>query len=277
MSTKIIADSACDLTEEMRRKMGIELVPLTLRLEDKEFVDDENLDVRAYIKAMNDCKTAPKTSCPSVQDFMDRYKDAENIFCVTISSKLSGTYNSAIQAKNAMIEEASDRFIHVFDSMSACIGETLVSLKVYENTMNNLKNIEVVDKVSNYIKEMKTFFLLESLEHLAKAGRINPLIAKAANMLSIKPVMRALDGDIRLVEKVRGYERAFNRLVAIIGEEGTDLEEKVLGISHCNCLDRALRLKAQIMKKYNFKDIILVETAGLGSTYMDDGGLVIAF
>ncbi|WP_058486704.1 DegV family protein [Defluviitalea phaphyphila] len=278
MGIKIIADSSCDLTKEMKEEMNIEIAPLTLQLEDKKYVDDEKLDVKAYIKDMKKCKNPPKSACPSPEEFMKRYEGNDNIFVVTLSSALSGTYNSAILAKNMFLDEVGDKFIHVFDSFSASIGETLVSLRIHELAKINIEEAEIIKKVNKYIKEMKTFFLLENLEHLAKAGRLNPIIAKIASVLSIKPIMGSTDeGTIRLVQKVRGYKKAFNKFIDIIGEEGKNLEEKVLGIAHCNCLDRALKFKEEILKRYKFKDIIIVEMGGLSSTYADEGGLVIAF
>lgn len=274
---KIVADSCCDISEEIKKETNIDIVPLTMRIGDKEYVDDETLDKQDYIKAMKESRTAPSTSCPPVYDFMEKFKEAKNIFVVTISSKLSGTYNSAMQAKQAILEEAGDRFIHVFDSMSACIGETLVSLKIHEYIKNNLKNLEIVDRVNSYIKGMKTFFVLENMDNIVKSGRLNPLVAKAASILNIKPIMGSDNGNIRLVDKVRGHERALKRLIDVIGEEGSRLEEKVLGIAHCNCLQRALDLKSRIMERYKFKDIIIVGMSGISSTYANDGGLVIAF
>ena len=277
MKFKILADSSCDVTEDLQKKTGVELIPLTMRLGEKIYKDDKSLDIREYIKAMKEYKSHPKTSCPSIQDFMDKFREGDNVFVVTISSRLSGTYNAAVQAKNIIREELSDKFIHVFDSKSAAIGETMVHLNIHEYIKKNLENAEIVEKVTRYIEEMKTFFLLEDLDNLTKAGRLNPIVAKAANILSIKPVMGAHDGSIRLVSKVRGYKRAFQRLIDVIGEEGTHLEDKVLGISHCNCLHRAQRLKEEIQKRYPFKDIIIAEMGGLSSTYANQGGLVIAF
>lgn len=277
MSVKIVADSSCDLNAELKAELKVDLAPLILQLGDKHFVDDENLDVHQYIVEMNACEIAPKTACPSPDDYMKRYAGPESTFVVTLSSQLSGSYNSAVLAKNMFLEEVSNKFIHVFDSLSASCGETLIAMKINEFSKLNFSDIEIVEKVTNYIKDMKTFFILESLEHLAKAGRLNPIVAKLASMLSIKPIMGAEDGKIKLVEKVRGYKKALNRLVDIIGEEGKNLEEKVLGIAHCNCLDRALAFKEAVMEKYNFKAIIIVETKGLSSTYADDGGIIIAF
>lgn len=278
MAVKIVADSSCDLSREMKENMNINIAPLILQLGDKNYLDDESLDIRDYVKAMGESENSPKTSCPSPEDYIKRYQGDESIFVVTLSNKLSGSYNSAILAKNIFLEEVGQKFIHVFDSFSASAGETLIALKINELAKKNFSDIEILEKVTGYIKEMKTFFLLESLDHLAKAGRLNPIVAKLANMLSIKPIMGATEeGTVKLVEKTRGYKKAFKKFVEIIGEQGSNLEEKVLGIAHCNALDKALNFKDEVLKKYNFKDIVIVEMGGLSSTYADDGGIVIAF
>ncbi|KGN03199.1 fatty acid-binding protein DegV [Clostridium novyi A str. 4570] len=278
MDIKIVADSSCDLSQELKEEMNIDIAPLTLILEGKEYVDNEELNISEYIENMAKCKTAPKTACPSPQDYIEKYKGEESVFVVPLSSKLSGSYNSAVLAKNLFLDEIGNKFIHVFDSVTASVGQTIISLKINELSKLNLGELEIVEKVNKYISEMKTYFLLESLDHLAKAGRLNPIIAKVANMLSIKPIMGSNDdGTIRMVEKTRGYKKAFKRFIDIIGEEGSNLEQKVLGIAHCNCLERALQFKEEVLKRYNFKDIVVVEMSGLSTTYADDGGLVIAF
>lgn len=278
MAIKIIADSCTDLTEQMKKDMNVEIAPLVLTLEDKSYVDNESLDIKQYIHDMAESKTSPKTACPSPEAYMNRYKGPESTFVVTLSSALSGSYNSAVLAKNMFMEEVGQKFIHVFDSLSAASAQTLIVHKIHELATLNISEAEIVERVTKYIKETRTFFLVESLDHLAKAGRLNPIIAKIASMLAIKPIMgEDGHGNIRLVEKVRGYKNAFTRLVEIIGEEGRNLEEKVLGISYCNCLDRALEFKEEVLKRYKFKDIILVEAGGVTTTYADDGGIVIAF
>lgn len=277
MAIKIVADSSCDLTDEMKKEMNIDIAPLVLQLGDKSFIDDENLDVKQYVKEMGKCEIAPKTACPSPNDYMKRYEGPESVFVVTLSKFLSGSYNSAVLAKSIFIEEIGNKFIHVFDSLSASAGETIIAMKIHELAKLNISEAEIVEKVTKFIKEMKTFFLLENLEHLAKAGRLSSIVAKVASMLSIKPIMTGDEGNIKLFEKVRGYKKAFKRLIDVIGEEGTNLHEKVLGIAHCNCLERALEFKEEVLKKYNFKDIVVVEMAGLSSTYADNGGIVIAF
>ncbi|NMA87203.1 MAG: DegV family protein [Tissierellia bacterium] len=258
MNYKIVADSSCDLNDELKEKMGIGLVPLKIDAGGKTFVDDENLDAMELLEAMKSSSEPIKTSSPSPGDFLKEYEKGDNVFVVTLSSALSSTYSNAILAKNIALE-TGNKFIHVFDSLSASIGETLISLKILESIQNNLNPKEIVSKVEEYIAEMKTFFILESLDNLMKNGRISKTMGHIASMLSIKPIMGGDDdGSIKLVEKVRGSKRAFNRLVDIIGEDGDEFQDKILGIAHANAPDKAEELKKAIEERYDFKEIIIV-------------------
>lgn len=278
MKINIIADSSCEIDGKLKNETGGNIVPLNLLLGDKQYIDDDTLDINTFLQDMKNSPVAPKSASPSPQDFLNRFNDAENTFIVTLSSKISGTYNSAIIAKDMFLEINSSKFVHVFDSLSASIAETLIVLKIHELAKKNLKNYEIVNKVSSYIKEMKTFFLLESLDHLIKSGRINRLSGALASLLSIKPIMgNTKEGTIDLVEKVRGSKKSFSRLVDLIGEKGTKLEDKILGIAHCNALEKAESFKAEVLKKYNFKDVIILEMGPTISAYADEDGLLIAF
>lgn len=278
MPVKIVADSCCDLDENLKAQMNIQIAPLTIELDGKAYRDDENFDAEQYVANMRRSSEAPKTACPSPKEFMDAYAGEESIFVVTLSSALSGTYKSAVLAKEMFLEEASKKFIHIFDSFSASVGETLIALRITELAKKGLEDFEIVEKVNEYIKGMKTFFMLETLENLVKAGRISPLIAKVTSILNVRPIMAGTEeGTIKVHEKVIGAKRAFKRFVEVLGEEGTDVEGKVLGIAHCNCLDKAIEFKDEVMKRYNFKDIIIVKTAGVSSTYANEGGLIVAF
>jgi DegV family protein with EDD domain len=278
VSVKIVADSSCDLNENLEREMDVTLIPFSLHVGDSIYRDDKDLDVKAMLKEMAECPTAPKTACPSPNDFIKAFEGNESVFAVTISSALSGTYESAMLAKKMIMENAEDKFIHVFDSFSASIAETLISMKIFELARKNYDDLQIVDKVNEYIKNMKTFFLLESLENLMKNGRLGKVKGRLATLLNIKPVMGATeDGNIKLVESVRGYKKAFMRFVEIVGEQGEKLEDKVIGIAHCNCLERAEEFKRELLKRYKFKDIIIVETAGLSSVYANQGGIIVAF
>ncbi len=279
MSYKIVADSGCDLNPELAETLQVHRVPLTIYVGGQELRDDDNLQIPELLRLMRESAEAPRTACPSPHDFYEAYQgDHRGVFVVTLSSKLSGTFESAVLAKQMLLESGSDKFIHVFDSQSASIGETLVSCKIFELVKQNCHDLEIVEKVTQYIKEMKTFFLLESLDHLVKSGRVSKVVGKLASVLSVKLIMGDDgDGSIRLVEKVRGAQKAFRRFVEIIGEQGERLEEKVLGIAHCNALERAEEFKREILKRFKFKDVIIVEMSGLSSVYADEGGIVVAF
>ncbi|RKD30630.1 DegV family protein [Thermohalobacter berrensis] len=278
MKIKIVADSGCDLNDEIKEKTNIKIVPLTIQLDEKIYKDNEKLDINKFIQDMKKSQSSPRTASPSPLDFIEQFKGDESVFVVTLSSALSSTYNNALMAKEMYKEKFENKFIHVFDSLSASVGETLVSLKIFELAKENYENAEIVKKVSEYIKEMKTFFILESLDNLMKAGRLSKVKGKIASMLSIKPIMGSSDeGTIKLVEKVRGSKRAFKRLVQIIGEQGEKLEDKILGIAHCNCLEKAEKIKKEVLKRYNFKDIVIVDMAGISTAYAEEGGIVIAF
>lgn len=277
MEYRIVADSSCDLNGELKNRLDIGLVPLKIDVDGHTFVDNHTLNIKKLLSAMKKSQNPIKTSSPSPGEFLHEYDKADNIFVVTISSALSSTYSNAVLAKNIAFEKGN-KFIHVFDSLSASIGETLVSMKIFDLIQKNYDKDDIVSKTEEYIKDMKTFFILESLDNLIKAGRIGKVMGQIATKLSIRPVMGSNDdGTIRLVEKVRGSKRAFKRLVDIIGEQGEKIEEKILGIAHCNALDKAENLKKEIQKKYNFKGIIIVETAGLSTAYADDGGIILAF
>lgn len=277
MKYKIVADSSCDLNPDLEKYMDVTLVPFKIDIDDKSFVDDENIDMDDLYKTMKASPNPIRSSCPSPGDFKDQFVDSDNIFVVTIADKLSATYNSAILAKGMIQEEVKDKFVHIFDSKGASVTETLTAIKIQESINMNLSREEIVNRVEEYIQEMKTYFISEDLSNLIKNGRISKAKGLIANLLNIKPVMRAdEEGNIEPVEKIRGSKKAFKRLAEIIGEKGSNFENKIAAISHANALDKALELKDDL-KKYNFKDIIIVETTGLSAVYVNDGGIIIAF
>ncbi len=278
MGFKIVGDSCCDLTDELKTKMNVEIVPLTINVEEKIYVDDDSLNTIELLADMKRSPKTPKTSCPSPNDYIEAYGEDEDVYVTTLSSQLSGSYNSAVLAKKLFLEKDSNKFIHVFDSKSASTGQALIAIKVYEFIEAGFKREEVVEKVEAYISEMKTFFILESLDNLIKAGRIGLLKGKLATILSIVPIMKSNEeGQIDLSVKVRGSKKALKRLIEMVGEQGVKLEERILAITHCNCLEKAIEFKEEIAKIYNFKDIQIFETHGISTVYANDGGLIISF
>jgi DegV family protein with EDD domain len=277
MVNKIVADSSCDTNQQLDQFMEVSKVPFKIDIDNRTFVDDKDIDMKDFVDTMKASPNPIKSSCPSPGDFKEEYGDADNVFVVTISKELSGAYNSAMLAKDMILEEMKDKFIHVFNSRSASVGETLVAIKIQECINDKLSNEELVQKVENFIENMRTFFISDDLSNLIKNGRISKTQGLIANVLNIKPIMRATeDGNIEAVEKVRGSKKAFKRLAEIIGETGLKFEDRIVAISHANALQKAQDLKDDL-KKYNFKDIIIVETKALSTAYVNDGGIIISF
>ncbi len=277
---KILFDSGCDLSEEQAKKLNAEIVPLTIRVEDKIFTDDYNMDTSELIesvKNVSDTSNPPGTACPSPDDFKSKFIDDGMNFVVTLSEKLSGSYNSAMVAKNIFAEESPETYVDIIDSKSAACGEALVSIEINRLAELGLSPEEISEKIRQYVDNMKTYFMIDSMENLMKTGRISTMKGKVAQFLSIVPIMKANDGAIEQASKVRGAKNAFQKLVEIIGEQSEDAEEKILGISHCNALDKAKDLRDKVKELYKFKDIIIFETRGIATFYAGEGGIIVSF
>lgn len=278
MDFKIIVDSCCDLTDEIKERFNISSAPLSIDVGDKHFVDDENLDREGLLNAMRNYSDAPKTASPGPNPFLDIYLKHENSFVVTLSKELSASYQNAVLAKELLKEQAEDKFVKVFNSFSASAGETMIAYKLGELIESGLKRDEIIEKAEKYIDEMNTLFVLDSLDNLIKAGRMGKLKGKLASFFNIKPVLAGTsEGTITLIDKARGSKRAIRKLVDKIGERGKNLDEKVLGIAHCNALKKAEYIKEEAAKRYNFREIIILETAGISTVYANEGGIVLAF
>lgn len=277
MKFKIMADSSCDLSEELRTRMDISIIPFKIDIDEEKFIDDLDLDVSLMVESMNRSPNPIRTSCPAPGDFLDEFNANDNIFVITISNKLSGTYNSALLARDMVLEKAPDKFIHIFNSKSASIGESLIALKIEEAINLNLSREDIIKYVDDYIESMDTYFILESLDNLIKNGRISKTKGLIANVLNIKPIMGSdKEGNIQLIENVRGNKRAFKRLAEIVGENREDIENTVIGIAHVQNKERAENLKEEIERQYKFKEILVVEARGLSSGYAADSGIVLA-
>lgn len=278
MDYKIVVGSSCDLTEEQRSHIPHATVPFTIQIDGEDLVDDETLTLKTLLEKMKRSTGAIKTACPSPNLFLEAYQNAEHVFVVTISSKLSGTYNSAKTAKDMYLEQFGDKFIHVFDSLSAAIGETLVVERIRRYVDEKLPLHEIVEKTDLYIHEMKTMFVLENLDNLIKNGRMSKLAGMFAQFLHIKPIL-ASDGagEIKLVEKSRGTKKAIRKMVEMIGNETSDFSNRTFGIVHCNAKEKAQFIKKMVQERYNFQDVIVTEANGLSAAYMDDGGVVVAY
>lgn len=275
---RIVADSSCELTEKMKAAYDITLVPLTISVEDRHYRDDEDLDVEAMLDDVAQSKEVPRSSCPSPQEFIEAFKKAGSIFAITVTAALSGTYNSAMLAKDMFLQEQQERFIHVFDSKGSSVRETLIAMKIGELIDKSFSEHEIVEEVNRYIENMHFYFQLGSLDTMIKNGRISRLKGIIANALNIRPILRAnAIGEAELVENVRTEKKSIQRLVEIIGASCDDYPARILGISHCDALEKAEKLKAAIEEQYDFKEVFIVQMRGLSSLYTNRGGITLSF
>lgn len=276
MGYKVVVDSCGELTDKMKQDGHFESVALELQVDEYHITDDETFDQLDFIKKVKESKNCPKSSCPSPERYMKAFgEEADNIYAVTLSSKLSGSYNSAALAKNLYQEEHPDKNVYIFDSKSASIGETLIAMKVQELEEAKHTFDEIIVKTEQYIDDMHTFFVLETLDTLRKNGRLSNLKAFVAGALNIKPVMGSTsEGSICQLDQARGMCKALERMIKEMLAVTKDCENKVLAISHCNCPERAITVKTKVEQLAKFKDIIVVDTAGVSSMYANDGGII---
>ena len=276
MSYKIVVDSCGELPEKLKKDFHFESVPLEIFVDDYHILDDDTFDQADFLRKMKESPNCPKSTCPSPERYMMAYNcEAEHIYTVTLSSKLSGSYNSAELGKLLYIEEKGEKQIHVFDSKSASVGETLIAMKIQECEEAGMTFEEVVSTVDAFIEEMDTFFVLETLETLRKNGRLSNLKAFVASALNIKPVMGATpDGQITQLDQARGVNKALDKMIAVMQDKVVNCENKILGIAHCNCPQRARSVAEKAEKLCRFKDIFVVDTGGISSLYANDGGII---
>ena len=278
MDTKIIMDTCIDFNNQVFDDERImERVPFKIIIDNEEIID-LNADQSELITKMKNSKNKISTSCPSPHDFLEAFRKCKNNFVVIISEKLSGSHNSAMLAKEMLKEESPESFVHVFDCKTATAGASLVVLKLKQLIEEKINADQIIEEINTYIDEMKTFLLAERLDNLAKNGRISSQKAFIGNLLQVVPIMCSNgNGELILKEQVRGKKKALNRLLDIIGEEGRNIGNKVLGITHVNCIEKAESLKAEIANKYDFKNIVIFEAGGLSTIYADDGGIVVCY
>lgn len=278
MSFHIVADSCCELTADMKKRGNIEIAPLTLEVGGESILDDETFDQKYFLKRVAECPECPKSACPSPDYFRKSFLNgAERCYAVTLSAQLSASYNSAVLGANLAQEENEDLKIHVFNSRSASIGETLIVKKIVECEEAGMSFERVVETVELYISTQHTYFVLENLETLRKNGRLSKTKALVASALKIKPVMGATpEGDIVQLDQARGINKALMKMVDAIVNDAQHVENKTLAISHCNCPERAEMVKEALLERLAVQDVFVLDTQGVSSMYANDGGIIIA-
>ena len=279
MGFKIVVDSCCDLTGQMLKDPRFIKVPLTIRSNGSSFIDNETFDQADLLWAMKQSEEAPSTACPSPQSYLDAYQgpEEEDVYVVTLSALLSGSHNSAEQARMLMEEDHPNKNVYVFNSCSASSGEVLVALKVRELAESGAPFKHVVREVEQFIYQMQTMFVLETLENLRKNGRLTRLQSVITGALKIKLLMGATpEGEICKLGQMLSMKQALSKMVDHMANDPAHAG-RTLAICHCNCLDRAFQVKAMAEQRCKFAHVLILEAGGITSVYANDGGIVTAY
>lgn len=278
MGFKIVIDSCGELTEEMKKDSRFISVPLTLMVNGEEFPDDGTVDQEEWLRRMEQSGECPRSACPSPEKFLNIFLGGEErYYVVTLSGSLSGSCGSAQLGRELALEQDPHLKIHIFDSRSASIGETLAAVHILECEEKGMSFEETVKDTETYIRGRKTFFVLENLDILRKNGRLGQLKAMVASALRIKPVLGATEkGEICQLAQARGVRKALGRMVDFIAEQVKDSEQRILAISHCSCLERARQVREELLKKIRVRDVVLVDTGGVSTMYASRGGIIVA-
>lgn len=273
MSYKIVVDSCCEIPEYLSNNHNIEIVPLELQVGEERMWDDETFDQKSFLKKVAESVQCPKSSCPSPERYRASYdKDADRVYVITLSSQLSGSYNSAVLGKNLL---ECEKKVHVFDSWSASGGETQLVLKIIELEEKGKSFQEVVEAVEHYRDHVLTYFVLDNLDTLRKNGRLSGVKSVVASTLNIKPIMQGVKGSIVQKGQSIGIKKSLNKMVEHICREVENAEQKTLIITHCNCRERAEYVKELIIGKIKCKNVFILDTRGVSSMYANDGGVIV--
>ena len=275
MNFKIVTDSSADI----RQLSGIpfESVPLKIITNDREYVDDHSLDVVGMLSDLKKYSGRSHTSCPSSGEYTEAFGDFENIFCITITSNLSGSCNAAGVAARSYLEEHPDRRVHVIDSLSTGPENALVIEKLRELILAGRDFDSIKEEISDYnLNHTRLLFALESMRNLANNGRVSPIVAKMAGLLGIRAIGRASDvGTLEMICKSRGPLNTANDILSnMIGDGYKGGRVK---IHHCNNIPAAELLRSKIVEKFPEAKIDIDMAGGLCSFYAEQGGLLIGF
>lgn len=277
MNFKIILDSCGELTPAMKADERFEIASLTLTVDGEDIIDDETFDQAEFLRKVAASPECPKSACPSPERYLEGFMaDADHLYAVTLSAEMSGSYNSAMLGKNLALESHPEKKIHVFNSRSASIGQTLIAVKIQECEEAGMEFEQIVETVEAYIDSQNTYFVLENLETLRKNGRLSKVKFLVASALKIKPVMAATsEGNICQLDQARGINKALVKMVDYIVDGTVDSKDRILAISHCNCVERAELVRSAILERMQVKDVILLDMAGVSSMYANDGGIIV--
>lgn len=280
MAVCLITDSASDLPQELEKRFDVTIVPLMVNFNEKEFYKDRfEISSDDFFKKLSENDLTPSTSQVNPDEFEKAFREVlergDDILGIFISSELSGTYNSAILAREEL-EEYKER-IHLVDSRSVSFGQSLLVYEAGKMIEEGMSAGEVAARMETMKKSMKSVFLVDTLEYLKKGGRLSAGAAFIGGLLNLKPILTIEDGKLVPKDKVRGRKKAINWIKNWIKENGHDLNDKTLFFVHAAALDYMNELKATIEEAFHPKEILITQVGAVVGTHSGPGAIGISF
>ena len=283
MGIKIITDSACDLTRDYIKNNNIGLLSLILNLNGQAIKDDlgETLSYKDFYNKMREGAT-PTTSQINAHEFEEEFikyiKNGDSIIYISLSSNLSGTFNSANIAKNNLMDEYPNANIYLVDSVSVSVGQGLLVAKACEMRDSGIGAEEIVNWLEENKRKVIHSILIDDLNHLKRGGRISGATAAIGGLLNIKPTL-FLDDEGKLIqgEKIKGKKKALRFLVNEVREKAVDTENEILYICHGDCLEEAETLRDMILEEVKFKNVIINYVGNVVGAHAGPGVLAAVF
>ena len=274
MKTKIVVDSSSNLYA--MQDVDFACVPLKIVTDDQEYLDDGHLDAVDMAETLRTYKGKTSTSCPNVADWLEAYEGADQLFVITITGTLSGSYNAALLAAEEYKEEHPDAKVYVLDSLSAGPELRLLAERLRDLIQSGMMFEEVCTAIQAYHEHTHLLFSLESLANLARNGRVKPAVAAVARMLGIRVIGQASEsGELDVLCKTRGEHGALERIV--LEMKGRGFTNGRVHIAHCGNPEAAKRLKLMLHAVFEGAQIDVSECGGLCSYYAELGGLMVGY
>lgn len=280
MTVKILTDSAADLPKELVVQLSIEMLPLMVYLDNQEFRDGETLNPKEMFQGMREGKVYKTAQVPLHtfrEAFQQHAESGDTCIYVAFSSALSGTYQSAVLARNEILEDYPDAQLTVIDTKCASMGFGLVVLMAAKLAREGKTVEEILEAIRFHAMHMEHIFTVDNLEYLYRGGRVSKTAAFIGGLLNIKPVLDVEDGKLIPIEKLRGRRKVLDRMVAIMSERGTSPEVQVIGISHGDDIEAAESLREMIRERFGCKEFIISQIGGAVGAHSGPGTLALFF
>lgn len=276
---RVIIEGSTDFPKELLDKMGVKVVGINIAFGDENYIGGVDISEETFYEKMRGCKELPKTSSPSPEKFIEMFdSEEEEILIITLTSKLSSTYSSAVLAKNIYLEHnpGVNKRIAVVDSLSGSIGVGLMVYKANKLIQEGKSLKEVAEYLENIKTDLAFYGVLNTLDNAIKGGRVNPIAGKLINALNFKVIIEISEGLVKPIDKVRGESNSVKKLLEIVKNNVNDTTNKTLVIGHSNCEEKAYKIAKQIEENYEYKDIIISSIGPVMGTYTSEGAILIA-